>query len=108
MKTRTTFHAARIFAAAALLGSAAVTAVASSAVAAPPPDFHTFRVQCEASDGFFALGFRGIYRCQDTRTDGMGVFWAERTQCEKAGRLFFESFQESGERGSWVCAPSSW
>ena len=108
MKTRTTSQAARILAAAALLGSAAGTAGASSAAAAPPPDFHTFRVQCEASDGFFALGFRGIYRCQDTRTDGMGVFWAERTQCEKAGRLFFESFQESGERGSWVCAPSSW
>jgi len=108
MKIRTTTYAARTLAAAALLTSAATIAPASPATAGPPPDFHKFRVLCEASDGFFALGFRGIYRCQDSRTDGMGVFWAERQQCENAGRLFVEAFQESGDRGSWVCAPASW
>jgi hypothetical protein len=110
MNTRTTKRSTRLLAAVAILSPAAALGFLGTGPAAadPPPDLHKFRVQCEASDGFFALGFRGSYRCQDTRTDGMGVFWAERKHCEKAGRLFFESFQESGDRGSWVCAPSSW
>ena len=40
-------------AAAAVLGSAAGIATASPVAAAAPPDFHKFRVQCEAGDGFF-------------------------------------------------------
>jgi hypothetical protein len=62
---------------------------------------------CQADDGVFFPGRFGEWRCQRARVDGMGVFWAERTLCGEAGRLFFETVHEDGETGSWNCAPSS-
>ena len=56
--------------------------------------------------GYLAVARFGTYRCQDANIDGMGVFWAERAACERsAGRSFFEAIDESGSRGTWLCAP---
>lgn len=62
---------------------------------------------CEAGGGSLALARFDTYRCQDARTDGMGVYWAERAACERAARRsFLEAIDESRRRGTWLCVPA--
>ena len=91
----------------AALSGGGLAYAAAPAAAAEGPQARTLRALCQADGGYFFPGRFGEWRCQQTRTDGMSVFWAERTVCEQAGRLFFETVDASGETGSWVCAPSS-
>ena len=91
----------------AALSSGVLANATAHAAAAEGPQARTLRALCQADGGYFFPGRFGEWRCQQTRTDGMSVFWAERTVCEQAGRLFFQTVHESGETGSWVCSPSS-
>jgi hypothetical protein len=75
--------------------------------AAGSPAHHQLQTLCQAGGGAFALARFDTYRCQDARTDGMGVFWAERTTCERAaGRSFLDAINESTGRGTWLCVPA--
>jgi hypothetical protein len=82
------------------------TYAAAPVTASEGPQVRPLRALCQA-EGVFFPGRFGEWRCQRARVDGMGVFWAERTLCGEAGRLFFETVHEVGETGSWNCAPSS-
>lgn len=93
-------------AAVAALGGGALTVAAAPATASEGPQARTLRALCQSDGGVFFPGRFGEWRCQRARTDGMGVFWAERTVCGQAGRLFLETVNEGGT-GSWVCSPRS-
>lgn len=89
------------------LGGGALVYAAPSVSASEGPGVRPLRALCKADDGIFFPGRFGEWRCQRARVDGMGVFWAERTVCGEAGRLFFETVHEDGRTGSWNCAPTS-
>lgn len=108
MKRSTPKHRTLVRRLVGLAGTITVSVALSAAPAetAPAPH-HPFQVLCEAGGGSFALARFDIYRCQDARTDGMGVFWAERTACERAARRsFLEATDETGGRGTWLCVPA--
>jgi hypothetical protein len=109
MSRNITTTARRVATVAALVasGGGVLVYAATPVTAAEGPQVRPLRALCQADDGVFFPGRFGEWRCQRARVDGMGVFWAERTVCGEAGRLFFETVDENGETGSWNCAPSS-
>ena len=87
--------------------AAATVLTAAPTHAAGSTGHHQFQTLCEAGGGTFALARFATYRCQDARTDGMGVFWAEWTACERAGgRSFLEAIDDLSGRGTWLCVPA--
>jgi hypothetical protein len=93
----------------AAAGTGSLGLGASPASAADGVNARTLQALCQSGGGEFRTGRFGELRCYGAALDGMGVFWAERSVCEKsAGRLFVESVvDEATGTGAWVCAPTS-
>lgn len=98
-----------VVAAVAAIGTGALGLAGAQASAADRFNARTLQALCQAGGGEFRTGRFGEVRCYGPDLDGMGVFWAERSVCERsAGRPFGESVVDAAAgTGAWICAPTS-